>query len=99
MSSRVSFSYVLCILCVQTLNLCVVASAEGMTGGIAVDLLHGRVYWSESTTKTLHSANLNGSDQTLVVGECKLIINLRTAICSNEKYIAYRFCCLCEFLL
>ena len=55
------------------------ASAEGETGGIAVDLLHGRVYWSENANGALHSANLNGTDQTLVVNDCsKLIINLLT---------------------
>ena len=67
---------VIFICCGQTLKLCVVASAEGKTSGIAVDLLHGRVYWSEDANKIMHSANLNGSNQALVVNECKLIINL-----------------------
>ena len=65
----------------QTLKLCVVASAEGKIGGIAVDLLHGRVYWSESAKGLLYSVNLNGTNQKLVCNGCKLIINVLTGIC------------------
>jgi DNA-binding beta-propeller fold protein YncE len=37
--------------------------------GLAIDLVHGRLYWPEATTHSIESANLDGTDfQTVIAG-------------------------------
>ncbi|KAK2156952.1 hypothetical protein NP493_1913g00029, partial [Ridgeia piscesae] len=59
----------------------------GTEGAIAVDTLHGHIYWTNLPTNTLNRANLDGSNQ---VSIAKIVdLSLGVAIYSEEDKVYF----------